>query len=71
MTFGKILIYLGLLITGIGLILNYAPWMINWFGRLPGDIRVEEDNKFLFFPITSMIIVSIVLSILINLFFRK
>ncbi len=71
MSFGKILIYAGLLMTGIGLLLNFAPWLINWFGRLPGDIRIEEENKFLFFPITSMIVISIILSIIVNLFFRK
>ena len=71
MTLGKILITIGLAITAMGLLLIYAPWLINWFGRLPGDIHVEEENKYFFFPITSMIIVSIILSILFNLFFRK
>lgn len=71
MSAGKILIFLGLVITAVGLVLNYAPWLINWFGRLPGDIRVEDENKFVFFPITSMLIISIVLSLIVNLFLRK
>lgn len=64
------LILLGLLIAALGLVLHFAPWLLNWFGRLPGDIRIEGDNGKVFIPITSMIIVSLVLSLLINLFNR-
>ena len=35
---------------------------LSWFGRLPGDIRVERQNARLYVPITSMLIVSVVLS---------
>lgn len=44
------------------------------FGRLPGDIRIEGDNGSFYFPITSSILVSVVLSVLLNLiskFFNK
>jgi hypothetical protein len=51
--------------------MTYAPWLINWFGKLPGDIRIEDEKKLMFIPITSMIVVSIILTIIINLFFRK
>ena len=67
----KILIGIGLLILLAGLILNYAPWLINWFGKLPGDIRIQNENSFFFFPITSMLIISAVISLLIRLFFTK
>ncbi len=68
---GKWLIIAGIFLLALGLIVNYAPWLINWFGKLPGDIRVEDDNKILFIPITSMIVVSIILTIIVNLFFRR
>ena len=67
----KSLIVLGSVILIIGLLLEYAPFLLNWFGKLPGDIRVKGENSLFFMPITSMIILSIVLSIVANLFFRK
>jgi hypothetical protein len=51
--------------------MNYAPWLVNWFGKLPGDIRIEDEKKSLFIPITSSIAISIILSIIANLLFRK
>ncbi|NOT10700.1 MAG: DUF2905 domain-containing protein [Methylococcaceae bacterium] len=71
MAIGKILAILGAILLVIGLVLNYAPWLVNWFGRLPGDIRIEDGNKRVYVPFVSMLIVSIVLSILLNLFIRK
>jgi membrane protein implicated in regulation of membrane protease activity len=67
----KSLIVLGIIILIIGLLLEYTPFLLNWFGKLPGDIRVKGENSLFFMPITSMIILSIVLSIVANLFFRK
>ncbi|QKX18471.1 DUF2905 domain-containing protein [Microbulbifer sp. YPW1] len=64
------LIVAGIMLTGIGLILHYAPWLLNWFGRLPGDIRIESGRSRFYFPITTMIVVSVVLSILLSLFRR-
>ncbi len=54
----------------LGAILHFAPWALNWFGKLPGDIRIENERSSIFIPIISMIIISIVASILINLFKR-
>lgn len=71
MAIGKLLLILGLIITLIGLILTYAPWLLGWFGHLPGDIRIERGNSRIFIPITSMIIVSVLLTLIINLFFRR
>ena len=71
MAIGKLLATIGVILLVIGLIINYAPWLISWFGKLPGDIRIEDENKSVFIPITSMFLVSIILTIIINLFFRK
>lgn len=67
----KILIVLGLAILGLGLLLHFAPGALGWFGRLPGDINIERGNTRIFFPITSMIIISIVLTVVVNVFFRR
>jgi len=55
----------------VGLVLHFAPWLLTWFGRLPGDIRYETGRSRVFIPVTSMIIVSIVLTLAVNLFFRR
>ena len=68
---GKLLATIGVILLVIGLIINYAPWLISWFGKLPGDIRIEDEKKWVFIPITFMLLVSIILTIIINLFFRK
>lgn len=67
---GKWIIYLGLALVVIGALVQYAPWAINWFGRLPGDIRIQGEKGGAFIPITSMIIVSLILTVLVNLLRR-
>ena len=71
MAMGKLLIIVGLVVVLVGLLLQFAPGLFGWFGHLPGDIRREGEHGTVFIPITSMIIVSIVASIIINLFFRR
>jgi hypothetical protein len=60
---GRIVIIVGLVIVAIGLALQFAPWLLNWFGRLPGDIDYESGNTRVFIPITSMLLISILLSL--------
>ncbi len=67
----KTLIVLGTLLVLVGIALLYAPWLFSWFGKLPGDIRIERENGVFFFPLTSMLLVSIVLSLVLSLFFRR
>lgn len=67
----KILIVFGSVILVIGLLLEYAPFLINWLGKLPGDINVKTENSRVFIPITSMIVISLLLSLVVNIFFRK
>ncbi len=55
MAFGKLLATIGVLLVVLGLIISYAPWLISWFGKLPGDIRIEDENKSVFIPITSIL----------------
>ncbi len=67
----KILIGLGAALLLIGLALHFYPGALGWFGKLPGDIRIERENSVFYFPITSMIIVSVLLSLVFSLFFRR
>jgi hypothetical protein len=60
----------GAVLLVVGAILQLAPWAFSWFGRLPGDIRIETERGMVFIPITSMVIISVVLTLLINLFRR-
>lgn len=62
------LIVAGLVLLLAGALLHFAPGLLNWFGRLPGDIRIETERGRVFVPITSMIVVSVLLTLLVNLF---
>jgi len=64
------LMIIGTLVLATGLLLHYAPWTLNWFGKLPGDIRIDSAQGKVFIPITSMLIISVVLTLLLNLFKR-
>ncbi|NOR72029.1 MAG: DUF2905 family protein [Methylomarinum sp.] len=71
MDVGKLLIILGSVILLAGISMSFAPWLLNWFGKLPGDIRIKNEHSLVFIPITSMIVVSLLLTLIVNLFFRK
>ena len=62
------MIIIGIVVVLAGVILQFAPQLLSWFGKLPGDIKYEKGNTKFFFPITTMIIVSIVLSLLLRFF---
>jgi hypothetical protein len=66
MNFRQILISIGILLIVAGLV---WPWLQK-FGlfRLPGDIVIERDNVRFYFPITSMILISLVISLIFWLF---
>lgn len=59
---------------GVGLVvvgLLIASGLLSWFGRLPGDVRIGGDRTRLYVPITSMVVVSVVASLLLALFSRR
>ena len=66
---GRILIIAGIVFILAGLIVAYSD-RIPFLGKLPGDIRIEKENFSFYFPITTSILVSIVLSLLIYLINR-
>lgn len=67
---GRWLIIAGFALVVLGSVLLFAPWLLNWFGRLPGDIRIESANGKIFIPITSMLIISVLLSLALSLLRR-
>ncbi len=64
---GKYIIVFGILIILAGIIIYFFHDKLHWIGRLPGDVRIERENSRFYFPITSMIILSLLLTILINI----
>jgi cytochrome b subunit of formate dehydrogenase len=60
---GKILIIAGVILVIAGIVIYFAGDKLNWIGHLPGDIRVEKENVRFYFPITTMILISIILSL--------
>lgn len=66
----NLVIAIGVGIVVLGLALRYFPWLFSWFGHLPGDIRRETENTTVFIPITSMLVVSVVASLIFNLVSR-
>ena len=63
-----LLIVIGFVVILGGLLLLAGG--LDWFGRLPGDIRIERENTRIYIPITSMILLSIVLNLLLYIILR-
>lgn len=59
---GKTIIFIGIAIVVIGIIVWLFGDKLRWLGKLPGDIRIERENFRFYMPITTMILLSIVLS---------
>ena len=64
---GKGLIILGVVLLVIGCIVYFGVAKLNWLGNLPGDIKIERENFNLYFPLTTLIILSIAVNLLIRL----
>ena len=58
---GPVLVGLGIVLTLVGLLVWSGA--LAWFGRLPGDIRIERESARVYIPIMSMLIASVVLSL--------
>lgn len=67
---GKFLILIGIILIAVGglfLLANKLPFI----GRLPGDILIKKEHFYFYFPITTCILISIILSIIFWLFSRR
>src|SRR5438309_2028042 len=67
---GKYIIIFGAIVVILGLLIYFLHDKLNWLGHLPGDIRVEKKNFRFYFPITTMIVLSVLLTVIINLIRR-
>jgi hypothetical protein len=63
---GRLLIIGGIVLAGLGLLIVVAPNL--GLGRLPGDIHIDRGNVQIFIPFGTMILLSVVLTILLNVF---
>ena len=69
-SFGKILIYIGIIMIVVGGLFMLGG-KIPFMGRLPGDIAIQKKNFSFYFPITTSIAISIILSLIMWLLSRK
>ncbi|HEV8367453.1 MAG TPA: DUF2905 domain-containing protein [Pyrinomonadaceae bacterium] len=61
-TAGMLMVVGGICLILVGLLAFSGA--LNWFGRLPGDIRYQGENTRVYFPLVSMLIISLVVSLL-------
>ena len=66
---GRVLLVIGIVLVVVGGLAAIGVRLP--FGRLPGDIAIEGERGGFYFPIVTMILVSIVLTVIVNLFFRR
>ena len=61
-----------MIVGGVIVLVGLAVWSggLGWFGRLPGDIRVERESMRIYIPLASMLVISVVLSLLMYLINR-
>ena len=64
---GKYIVIFGAGIVLVGIMVYFLHDKLHWIGRLPGDIRVERENFRFYFPLTTMILFSLLLTLVINL----
>jgi uncharacterized protein HemY len=62
---GKYLILAALLLLLAGILVYFFHDRLHWIGRLPGDIRIERDNFRFYFPLTTMVIFSVLLTVVV------
>ena len=67
---GKYIIYFGIIVLVVGGLVYFFHDKLNWLGKLPGDIRVEKENFKFYFPLTTSILISIIISVIVYLINR-
>ena len=65
--YGNMIILIGLIIIVTGVLIRFTP-LARYIGKLPGDIRVEKENFRFYFPITTLVLLSIIINLLIRIF---
>ena len=65
---GNALIVVGIVLVSAGIMAKYS--LLGWFGHLPGDIRIKGEHGAFYFPITTMVLLSVLLSVIVH-FLRR
>ena len=63
----NLVIIIGVIIILFGILMKFTP-ILKYLGKLPGDIRIERENFRFYFPITTLIIISVIINVLIRIF---
>jgi len=66
-TVGKYIMIAGIFLIVTGLILYFSGGKLKWLGNLPGDIRIVRENFRLYIPVTTMILLSVLLTLILYL----
>ena len=64
----KILILVGVILIAAGLVFKFGAKYVGWLGKLPGDIRIEREHFSFYFPITTLILISVLINLAIKIF---
>jgi hypothetical protein len=67
---GRLLIVGGVILAAVGVLIVLAP-NIPFLGRLPGDIRIDNGNVKVFIPLGTMLLISLILTLILNLANRR
>jgi uncharacterized membrane protein YkgB len=67
---GRVLVVVGCVTVVVGLLLMLAP-KLPWLGHLPGDFVVRRERVTFYFPLATSIVVSLVLTLVLNWFLRR
>ena len=67
---GVFLIVAGIAMLIVGVLIYLSP-NIPLLGKLPGDIRIEKDGYRFYFPLTTCIILSVILTLILNLLLKR
>lgn len=61
-----LLLIIAAVVAVIGLVIYFAGASFSWFGKLPGDLKIEGENFSFYFPMTTMIILSLILTVILR-----
>jgi hypothetical protein len=67
---GRMLLYIGVILVLVGAFFILVA-RVPWFGKLPGDIVYQREGMTIFLPITTMVLLSLVLTLLLNIIWRR
>ena len=64
---GKYLILIGAIILVLGIFIYFFGGSLKWLGHLPGDIRIERGNFRFYFPVTTIILINLILFLIVKI----